>query len=97
VLTTDPPRASLVARLPAIDGRSLAGDLDNILHKALKKVPAERYESAAAFAEDLRRYLENEPVLARSDTLAYRAGKFLARHATAEAVRADAAARRAGY
>jgi serine/threonine protein kinase len=80
VLTTDPPRASLAASLPAIDGRSLVGDLDNILHKALKKAPAERYESAAAFAEDLRRYLESEPVRARPDTVAYRTRKFIARH-----------------
>ena len=88
VLTTDPPRPSLAASLRAIDGRSLAGDLDNILHKALKKSPAERYESAAAFAEDLRRHLENEPVLARPDTLAYRTGKFAARHRVGTALAA---------
>lgn len=41
------------------------GDLDNILAKALRKVPAERYQTVAPFADDLRRYLRAEPVSAR--------------------------------
>jgi serine/threonine-protein kinase len=60
--------------------RSLRGDLDNIVGKALKKDPNERYASVTAFAEDLRRYLAHEPVGARPDTLAYRIGKFVRRH-----------------
>ena len=55
-------------------------DLDNIVLMALRKEPERRYESVGAFAEDLRRYLEARPVLARKDTLAYRAGRFVARH-----------------
>lgn len=55
------------------------GDLATILAKALKVKPAERYASAAAFAEDLRRCLDHEPISARPDTVGYRAAKFLRR------------------
>ena len=47
--------------------RSLRGDLDNILAKALRKRPADRYAAAAALAEDVRRYLLDQPVHARPD------------------------------
>jgi serine/threonine protein kinase/tetratricopeptide (TPR) repeat protein len=60
--------------------RRLAGDLDNIVLKALRKEPARRYASVEQLAEDLRRHLEGRPVIARSDTLGYRAGKFIQRH-----------------
>jgi serine/threonine-protein kinase len=60
--------------------RQLRGDLDTILGKALKKIPAERYTSVLAFADDLRRYLENKPVLARPDSLGYRTAKFVRRN-----------------
>ena len=59
---------------------TLRGDLDNICAKALKKAPAERYATVAALADDLRRYLANEPVSARADSLAYRAAKFVRRN-----------------
>lgn len=61
--------------------RLLQGDLDTILAKALKKVPEERYVSAAALSDDLRRYLNHEPISARPDTLTYRTTKFVRRHA----------------
>nr|HET7860541.1 serine/threonine-protein kinase [Caldimonas sp.] len=61
-------------------GRALRGDLENICAKALKKDPAERYPTAAAFADDLRRYLADEPVAARPDSLAYRSAKFIRRN-----------------
>ena len=48
----------------------LRGDLDSIVAKALKKNPAERYGSATALADDLRRLLLHEPISARPDTLA---------------------------
>ena len=58
----------------------LRGDLDNIVAKALKKAPAQRYPSVTAFADDIRRYLKHEPVSARADSLGYRAGKFIRRN-----------------
>jgi serine/threonine protein kinase len=60
--------------------RSLRGDLDTIVSKALKKNPQERYPSVKALADDLQHYLRYEPISARPDTIAYRAGKFLRRH-----------------
>jgi serine/threonine-protein kinase len=56
------------------------GDLDAIIAWALRKAPAERYQTVAAFAEDLRRYLRHEPVSARPGSLAYRARKFARRN-----------------
>ena len=60
--------------------RTLSGDLDQIILKALRKEPERRYASAREFAEDLRSYLRGLPVTARRDTLAYRAGKFIKRN-----------------
>ena len=60
--------------------RTDLGDLDTILRKALKKVPGERYETAAAFYDDLQRYLEHKPVRARPDTLGYRVRRFVRRN-----------------
>jgi non-specific serine/threonine protein kinase/serine/threonine-protein kinase len=60
--------------------RRLAGDLDNILLKALRKEPERRYASVQEFSEDIRRHLEGLPVLARPDTVSYRTGKFIKRH-----------------
>jgi eukaryotic-like serine/threonine-protein kinase len=68
--------------------RLLRGDLDTIVAKALKKNPQERYGSVAAIAEDLSRYLRNEPISARPDTLVYRAAKFARRNQTAVALAA---------
>jgi tetratricopeptide (TPR) repeat protein len=79
IVETEPPRLSDVAP----GGRALRGDLDTIVAKSLKKRPDERYRSVAAFADDIRRYLRHEPVSARPDSLAYRASKFLRRHARA--------------
>jgi eukaryotic-like serine/threonine-protein kinase len=63
----------------------LTGDLDTIVGKALKKEAGERYVTADAFAQDLQRYLDGEPVLARPDSAAYRIGKFVARNRLAVA------------
>lgn len=63
--------------------RKLAGDLDSIVLKALRKEPERRYASADQFAEDIRRYLDGMPVLARGDSFSYRLGKFVTRHALA--------------
>jgi serine/threonine protein kinase/tetratricopeptide (TPR) repeat protein len=60
--------------------RILRGDLDTIVAKALKKSPHERYRSVTALADDLRRYLDHEPIRARPDAMAYRAAKFVRRN-----------------
>ena len=74
----------------------LSKDLDNIVVMALRKQPERRYASVDAFAEDLRRHLAGHPVLARKDTLAYRAGKFVARHRAGTAAAALGAIALAG-
>jgi len=60
--------------------RELGRELETILHKALKKLPAERYGSVAELVDDLRRYLDDQPINARPDTVRYRAAKFVRRH-----------------
>ncbi len=60
--------------------RTLQGDLDNIVCMAMRKEPERRYGSAQQLAGDIQRYLDGRPVLARSDTLSYRSGKFIRRH-----------------
>ena len=80
VLTVDPPRASTAATISINRRRALRGDLDNILGKALKKAPAERYPTVEAFASDLRAYLHHEPVSAHRDSLTYVLGKLVRRH-----------------
>jgi len=67
-------------RRPSSLRPELAGDLDHILQMALRKEPQRRYASADQFATDLRRWLEDKPVLASPDTVWYRSGKFLRRH-----------------
>ncbi|MCA1565920.1 MAG: protein kinase [Acidobacteria bacterium] len=65
---------------PAQLRRRLAGDLDNIVLLALRKEPARRYPTVEQFSEDIRRYQEGLPVVARKSTLAYRSAKFVGRH-----------------
>jgi serine/threonine protein kinase len=68
--------------------RRLRGDLDNIVLMALRKEAERRYQSVEQFSEDIRRHLENLPVLARKDTLIYRGTKFVRRHRPATAAAA---------
>jgi eukaryotic-like serine/threonine-protein kinase len=85
------PRGKLTAgsALPEVRSeklrRELRGDLDTILLKALRKIPTERFGAVNEFADDLRRYLRNEPIHARPDTIRYRATKFVRRHRAAVA------------
>jgi len=79
VLDAEAPPASSRA-LDRRQAKALRGDLDTILDKALRKRPASRYASVEAFAEDIRRHLAGEPVLAQPPSFRYRAGKFLTRH-----------------
>ena len=70
--------------------QELAGDLDTIVMKALEPDPARRYASAAELAGDLLRYESGYPILARPQTLRYRARKLVARNRVAAAVTAVA-------
>ena len=70
---TDPPR-------PSTRVRQLRGDLDRIVMKAMHKDRTQRYPTAQALADDVRRHLNHEPVLARPPTLAYQARKFARRN-----------------
>jgi WD40 repeat protein len=73
ICETDP------VRVGAID-KGLRGDLDVITAKALEKDKSRRYASAAALAEDLRRYLEGRPITARDDSALYVMRKQLRRY-----------------
>lgn len=66
--------------LPAGWRSQLRGDLDAIVGKATAPDASRRYVTVGAMAEDIRRYLAFEPVLARPESAAYRAGKFVRRH-----------------
>jgi len=72
--------------------RRLQGDLDRVVLKALAPEPQRRYASARDFAEDLQRWLEHRPVLAREGGAGYRFGKFVQRHRLAVAASTLAAA-----
>jgi Tol biopolymer transport system component/tetratricopeptide (TPR) repeat protein len=62
--------------------KTIRGDLDWIVMKSLEKDRARRYETASGLAEDIRRHLESEPVLARGPGTAYRLRKFVRRYRT---------------
>ncbi len=95
ILETEPQRASAVVTTMAAENRrvsgdklerQLRGDLDTIIGKALKKEPRERYASVTALGEDLQRYLNEQPISARPDSLGYRMSKFVRRNRTAVAL-----------
>ena len=74
-----PSARAAQAGKPAI-ARSLRGDLDTIVAKTLQKDPALRYASVDLLSEDLARFLDGRPLLARPWHWRYRAGKFVRRH-----------------
>ncbi|MFN0152489.1 MAG: tetratricopeptide repeat protein [bacterium] len=76
---TVPRRAGAIAPL-------LRGDVETILAKALEKEPARRYQSVMAFAEDVRRFLSDQPILARPASGIYHLRKLAARHRAATAL-----------
>jgi formylglycine-generating enzyme required for sulfatase activity len=97
VLETNPERPS--TRLPqktggrnkpvgqlAGDLSALPADLDWITMKALEKDRLRRYQTAADFAADVQRHLDDLPVLARPPSLTYKAGRWLRRHRRAVAL-----------
>jgi len=66
-------------RLSSVN-RSYRGDIETIVAKSLEKDKSRRYSSAAELAGDIRRYLTNEPIVARPPTLTYQLQKFAIRH-----------------
>ena len=83
-----PPSRQLANPDGLIDRRDLRGDLDLVVLKALAKDRGQRYESAAALADDLRRFLGHQPVLAAPPSLRYRMAKFVRRNRVAVAATA---------
>ncbi|MEO1366645.1 MAG: serine/threonine-protein kinase, partial [Acidobacteriota bacterium] len=71
--------------------KDVAGDLDTIALAALRPELDRRYASVEQLAEDVRRYLGDQPVRARADTVGYRVGKFARRHRFAVATAAVSA------
>ncbi|MBV9009274.1 MAG: serine/threonine protein kinase [Verrucomicrobia bacterium] len=84
ITETEPTKPSLaLGRDRTADTKArtlLRGDLDNIILKALRKEPERRYQTVPQFSDDIGRYLEGRPVVARKSTARYRAGKFISRH-----------------
>jgi serine/threonine protein kinase len=74
IICEEPPR-SLAAAAPA-----LRGDLATIVHKAIEKDAERRYTSAAAFGEEIARYLARQPILAHPPSTTYQLRKLVARH-----------------
>jgi len=60
--------------------RSLRGDLETILLKALDKDRTGRYDSVAALRADIDRYLQHQPIQARPPSTIYQIRKLIARH-----------------
>ncbi|MCG8408672.1 MAG: serine/threonine-protein kinase [Phycisphaerales bacterium] len=67
------------SRLSSIDAR-LRGDIETIVAGALEKDKARRYQSAAELAADIRRYLCDQPIVARPPSAIYQLRKFAKRH-----------------
>jgi eukaryotic-like serine/threonine-protein kinase len=86
ICQTEPPRPSTVVA----DGKALhrARDLDAIILRAMAKAPKQRYESCTALREDIERWLNDRPVLARQTPWSDRAILFAQRHKLGLAVSA---------
>ncbi len=78
LLERDPVRASDAA--PHRLRRTYRGDIDNVLAKALEKDQGRRYASVTALTEDIRRFLNHEPLSVRGQAWSYRTAKFVRRH-----------------
>lgn len=83
---TSQDAASARGEKPASLLRQLRGDLDWITLKAIEKDRARRYPSASELAADVRRHLEDQPVLAGAPSATYRSRKFVRRHRVAVAI-----------
>ncbi len=67
-------------RRPSSLAPALAGDVETILLTALETEPARRYQTVAALADDVARFLADEPILARPPSTIYQVRKLVARH-----------------
>ncbi len=67
------------SRLSSVN-RALRGDVETIVAKALEKAPQRRYQSAAELASDIRRYLADQPIVARPASALYQVRKFARRN-----------------
>lgn len=91
----DPPSPSVrLASLKDVDGtlsglrrmeqpshyRSLKGELDWIVMKAIEKDRRQRYAAVSGLSDDVERFLSDEPVSVGAPTIGYRARKFVRRH-----------------
>ncbi|MCA9071737.1 MAG: serine/threonine protein kinase, partial [Planctomycetaceae bacterium] len=76
ILDEDPP-------LLGVLDRALQGDVETIVARAMEKCPDRRYQSAGELAADLRRFLTDQPILARPASVFYRLNKFRRRHKAA--------------
>ena len=82
ILTAQVQRPSEAKAQPAPDAlriRELRGDVDTIVLKALQVIPALRYSSAEAFAQDIENYLQSRPIVAQPPSLGYRLLKLWGR------------------
>jgi serine/threonine protein kinase len=81
ISTHSPPAPS--TNVPPMLAKRLRGDLDTIVLKCLRKEPAERYQSVVELSDDLQRYLDSRPIVARPPTTAYLVSRYWQRHRTA--------------
>ena len=80
--TADGHEALAIYRSTTLDRlrRSLRGDLDLIIAKCLQIEPDRRYGTALELSDDIGRYLQNRPIVARGDEWTYRFSKFVRRN-----------------
>jgi len=82
VLSDDPPLPSRLAasgKMP-FPASAVAGDIDAIVMKAMRRNPLDRYRSVTELADDIRRHLELKPVRARAGSTGYAVGRFVRRY-----------------
>ena len=77
-------RESVPTRMGMVD-RTLRGDLETIVGKAMERDADRRYQSALEFKQDIDRFLASEPIEARPPSLAYQSKMFAKRHKGAAA------------
>lgn len=82
ILQEDPALPSKVAARDGapVRAQAVAGDLDAIILKAMRRDPAQRYDSVQALADDIARHQDLKPVKARDGTTRYRLGRFVRRN-----------------